>query len=205
MYLIGDVLVSDAVADEQFACNLTACKGACCWEGDYGSPLETEEIATLERIYPLIADRLTPAGRAAVETQGTSVYTPDTGDYATPLVNNGPCAYMTLDRNGMAHCAIEKAFYAGEIDYHKPISCHLYPIRVARSARTDFEALNYDEWDICSAACTKGARERIAVYEFAKAALVRKYGEAWWEELDRAVGEIKKTGTQSATGPEINT
>lgn len=187
MYVIGSVLVSDEIVEEQFACNLNACKGACCWEGDFGAPLEQEELAILDDIYPAVAPLLTEAGRASIAEQGKYVYTPDTGEYATTLVDNGACAYMTLDGTGTALCGIEQARNEGRIDWKKPISCHLYPIRVKRNEAANFEALNYDRWDICSAACSRGAREKIAVYEFAKPALIRKYGEAWYAELVAAV------------------
>ena len=184
MLLIGSILVSDDIVSEQFACNLTACKGACCWEGEYGAPLEEEELAILEDIYPAVSPYLTEAGRAAIAAQG--LYTNNGDGHDTPLVDGGPCAYMTLDGTGTAQCGIEQAYNDGAIDWKKPISCHLYPIRVNKNPQTSFEALNYDVWDICSAACTKGARERIAVYEFAKPALIRKYGEEWYAELEAA-------------------
>jgi hypothetical protein len=185
MYLIGSILVSDDVVQEHFACNLTACKGACCWEGEYGAPLEEDELSILQEIYPAIAPYLTEVGRAAIAEQGTSVQNGKSHD--TPLVNGGPCAYMTLDATGTAQCGIERAHNDGAIDWKKPISCHLYPIRVKRNRHLDFEALNYDVWDICSAACTKGERERIRIFEFAKPALIRKYGEEWYAELEAAV------------------
>lgn len=187
MYIIQDVIVSDAVTEEQFACNLNACKGACCWEGDFGAPLEEEELAVLEAAYEQVAKNMTPEGRAAVAEQGLWTTNAATESYDTTLVNGGACAYMGKTEGGMAYCAIEKTYNEGKIDWKKPISCHLYPIRVNSKPEANFEALNYDVWDICSAACTKGARERIKVFEFAKPALVRKYGEAWYEELAAAV------------------
>lgn len=185
MYAIGSVLVSDEVVEEHFACNLAACKGACCWEGDYGAPLEPEELDELERVYPQVASLLTPEGRKAIKTQG--FYTKNGDGHDTPLVNGGACAYMTYDDRGVAQCGIEQAYNLGRIDWKKPISCHLYPIRVVRNPQTSFEALNYDRWDICSAACTKGERQRIRIFEFAKPALIRKYGQAWYDELVAAV------------------
>ncbi len=180
-------MVSDEVTDEQFACNLTACKGACCWEGDFGAPLERDELPILEKIYPEVAPFLTEAGRAAIEAQGVYTINETTDGHDTPLVDNAACAYMTLNDQGMAMCGIEQAHRAGKIGWKKPISCHLYPIRVKSKPEANFEALNYDRWDICSAACSKGAREKIRVFEFAKPALIRKYGEDWYEELAAAV------------------
>jgi hypothetical protein len=187
MYIIGNIIVSDEVADEQFACNLTACKGACCWEGDFGAPLDRDELPILEEIYPEVAPFLTDAGRAAIEEQGLYTTNETTDGHDTPLVDSKACAYMTLNDQGMAMCGIEQAHRAGKIGWKKPISCHLYPIRINSKPEANFEALNYDRWDICSAACSKGAREKIRVFEFSKPALIRKYGEAWYEELAAAV------------------
>ncbi len=189
MYLVGSVLVSDDVVKEQFACDLSACKGACCWEGDFGAPLEADELARLEEVYPEVAPLLSPAGRAAIAEQGLYTENETADGHDTPLIDNAACAYMTYDELGTAQCGIELAHRAGKIDWKKPISCHLYPIRVKANKQAGFEALNYDRWDICSAACTKGAKEKIRVFEFARPALVRKYGEAWYKELEAAVME----------------
>lgn len=178
-------MVSDDVVDEHFACNLSACKGACCWEGEYGAPLEEGEPAILEDILPAVSPYLTEAGRASIAAQGPYVTNGDSTD--TPLVDGAACAYMTLDGTGTAQCGIEQAYHDGVIDWKKPISCHLYPIRVKKSPHTDFEALNYDEWDICSAACARGEREKIRIFEFVKPALLRKYGQEWYDELVAAV------------------
>ena len=191
MYIIDNVIVSDDVTDEHFACNLTACKGACCWEGDFGAPLEKEELSILEKIYPEVAPYLTEEGRAAIEEQGFYTNNEKLGGWDTTLVDNGACAYMTLNDQGMAMCGIEQANRDGKTDWKKPISCHLYPIRVKSKPSSDFEALNYDVWDICSAACSMGKREKIRVYEFAKPALIRKYGEEWYDALVAAVEREK--------------
>ena len=194
MYLIGPILVSDDIASEHFACNLTACKGACCWEGDFGAPLEEDELATLERIYPAVAPYLTNAGREAIAEQGA--YTINGDGHDTPLVDGAACAYMTLDATGTAQCGIEQAYNDGAVDWKKPISCHLYPIRINKNPQTGFEALNYDVWDICSAACSRGAREKIRIYEFAKPALVRKYGAEWYAQLAAAVEHGTEAGAE---------
>lgn len=187
MLIIGDVVVTDDVTSEQFACNLNACKGACCWEGDFGAPLEEAELDILENIYPAIEPYLLPEGRSAIATQGHYVDTPDDGGQATTLIGNGACAYMTRNEQGIALCGIEQAWRDGKIEWPKPISCHLYPIRVQSLGPAGFEALNYDRWDICSAACSKGAEQNIRIFEFAKTALVRKYGQEWYDELVAAV------------------
>lgn len=187
MYIIDNIIVSDDVTDEQFACNLSACKGACCWEGDFGAPLDEEELEVLEEIYPKVKPYLTDEGRAAIAAQGLYTKNEQVGGWDTPLVDNAACAYMTLTDQGLALCGIEQAYRAGDISWKKPISCHLYPIRVRSKPEVDFEALNYDVWDICSAACDLGAKEKIRVYEFAKPALIRKYGEDWYNALAAAV------------------
>ena len=187
MIIVGNVLVSIDVTTEQFACNLAACKGACCWEGDFGAPLEADELARLEEVFPAVEPHLNAAGRAAIAEQGLFTENEQLGGHDTPLVNGRDCAYVAYTDGGMAYCTIERAYNEGKTNWKKPISCHLYPIRVNSKPEANFEALNYDRWDICSAACSKGKREKIRVYEFAKAALVRKYGEEWWNELDAAV------------------
>jgi hypothetical protein len=183
MLLIQDILVSDEVVKSHFVCRLDACKGACCWEGDYGAPLEVDELPILERIFTQVRPFLTPEGIAVIEKEGTAVYNENHETYATPLVNNGPCAYMTRDEKGIAHCGIEQAWKAGAVDFQKPISCHLYPIRVSVSDIPGFEALNYDRWDICNAACSYGAQLQVPIYQFVKDALVRKYGQDFYDEL----------------------
>ncbi|MCI4649603.1 DUF3109 family protein [Phaeodactylibacter sp.] len=191
MLMIGEILISDDVVNEQFICNLNACKGACCWEGDYGAPLEQEELRTLERIYDDIRPFLSPAGRAVIESEGPhTYYEGDAQEFGTPLIDNGPCAYMTYDEQGVAQCGIERAYKAGATDFKKPISCHLYPIRVVRHEATGMEALNYDRWDICSAACTLGKKHQMPVYQFLKEALIRKYGEDFYHQLDAAAKEL---------------
>ena len=187
MYIIQDIIVSTDVTDEQFACNLDACKGACCWQGDFGAPLEYDELAIIEEIQPHIEPYLTPEGKAAIAAQGSYTKNEQVGGHDTTLVNNRACAYMGTTEGGMAYCTIERAYNEGKIAWKKPISCHLYPIRVNAKPEANFEALNYDRWDICSAACTKGKKHKIRVYEFAKPALIRKYGEDWYNELDAAV------------------
>lgn len=186
MIMINHTLVSEEVVQEHFLCNLDACKGACCWEGDYGAPLEEEELRTLESIYDDIKPFLRPEGRAVIEREGLYAYVEEAKEYATPLIDHGPCAYMTYDRDGVAQCGIEKAYKAGATDFRKPISCHLYPIRVKRNAQSGLELLEYDRWEICSAACTLGAREQLPIYRFVREALIRKYGADFYEALDAA-------------------
>ena len=156
MLIIQGKLVSDDIVLQQFLCNLEACKGACCWEGEAGAPLEKEELSVLEDIYEKVQHFISPAGREVIEKEGPWVIDEETNGYATPLINRGPCAYMVLDGSGTAKCGIEQAWQNDAIEFRKPISCHLYPIRVERKEKNKFEALNYERWDICSAACEKG-------------------------------------------------
>ena len=184
MILIDDKIISDDVVEVQFVCNLDACKGACWWEGDYGAPLTDEEREILKNIYEDVKPFLTPEGKAAIETQGIYVYVDETKEYATTLVNNTACAYMTRDENGIAKCGIEEAHKAGKTDFLKPISCHLYPVRIDH--HDHFDAINYDKWEICSAACELGKKMQMPVYQFVKDALIRKYGEDFYEALEGA-------------------
>jgi hypothetical protein len=186
MIIVQDILISDDVVEEQFVCNLSACKGACCWEGDAGAPLEAEELPILKAIYPKVKPYLSPAGIAAIEALGEYQLFEEANEYGTTLVDNGPCAYMSLNEFGIAQCGIERAWRDGVVDFRKPISCQLYPIRVAKNEASGFEALNYDRWDICSAACEKGKAERVPVYVFLQEAIIRKYGADFYDELDAA-------------------
>lgn len=192
MILIQDkILVSLDVIEEQFLCNLNACKGACCWEGDSGAPLEAEELTILDKIYDTIKPYLRQEGIKAIEEQGKYVFIEQGAytEFATPLVDNAACAYMTIDKKGIAKCGIEQAFRDGKVDFPKPISCHLYPIRTTDYG--DIEAVNYERWDICSAACTAGKKAKLSVYKFLKEPLIRKYGEAIYDEIDAVAEDWK--------------
>lgn len=191
MIIIQGKIVSDELVEEQFLCNLNACKGACCWEGDAGAPLEEEELSVLVDIQEKIAPYLSPAGQAAIHQEGIYTFDEEDETFRTPLIDNGPCAYMTLDQGGKAQCGIEKAWQEEKIDFRKPISCHLYPIRITHNPKIEFEALNYDRWDICSAACTKGKQAQLPIYQFVKEALIRKYGAGFYDELDHYARHAK--------------
>lgn len=191
MVIVQDVLVSEAVLTEHFRCALESCKGACCWEGDFGAPLEPAEVETLAAIYEDIKPFLNEDGIQLIAKEGLSVYYKDMEADGTPLLPNGACAYLTFEKNGIAKCGIEKTWEAGVTNFQKPISCHLYPIRVAKNEAVDFEALNYDKWEICSAACTAGKKEKIRVFEFTKTAIIRKYGEDFYEEMAAAAGYLE--------------
>jgi len=183
MVIIQDKLLSDDIFEEQFLCNLKACKGACCWKGEFGAPLEEEERTTLENIYEDIKPFLNPQGIEQIEEEGLYTYYEEMEEYGTNLLPNGSCVYMTFEK-GSAKCGIEAAHEAGIIDFKKPISCHLYPIRVTANESNGFEALNYDKWEICKAACELGKKEELPLYKFLREAIIRKYGEAFYAEME---------------------
>ena len=189
MIQIDDKLISEDLFSEEFVCNLAKCKGICCVDGDAGAPLDEDETKILDEIYSKIKSYLRPEGIQAIEEQGT--YTLDfEGDLVTPLVNNAECAYVIFDEKGYTKCAIEKAYEDGVIDWQKPISCHLYPIRITEYS--NFSAINYHEWDICSDACTLGKELGVKVYQFLKKPLIRKYGEEFYQTLSEAAEEWEK-------------
>lgn len=193
MVVIQGTLIDENILQKNFACDLNACKGACCWEGDLGAPLDKEELPVLEEIYEEVKPYLTQEGLSVIEKEGLFVYDNDEKEYGTPLVNGGPCAYMTYDNLGIARCGIESAYLDGKISFKKPISCHLYPIRVVKNHQQNLDVLRYSRWSICSAACTKGDKEQIRIYEFVKDALIRKYGEQWYEELKGAAKYLEES------------
>lgn len=187
MFQLGKTIVSEAILENQFVCNLSACHGACCVDGDAGAPLLESELEILERIYPDVKPFLRPEGIAAIEAQGTFVVGTD-GTLETPLIDERDCAYVIFDGK-TALCGIEQAYNQGVIDWKKPVSCHLYPVRVKDFS--EFAAVNYDEWDICDPACVLGAELKVPVYKFVKEALVRRFGQAWYDELEKVAAELK--------------
>jgi len=180
MMKVGEVLVSDDIRDKEFVCNLEKCKGACCVEGDFGAPLLQEELAILEDIYPKVKKYLSPEGIKEIEKQGTHTID-DEGELCTPIISGRECVYAIYDDKKILKCGIEAAHKAGDIDWKKPISCHLYPIRITK--KKDFEAINYHKWHICTPACALGKELQVPVYKFLRDPLIRKYGEPWYNEL----------------------
>jgi hypothetical protein len=187
MFQLGKTIVSEEILQKEFVCNLSACKGACCVEGDAGAPLDEEEVTLLKEIYPRVKPHLRPEGVEAIEAQGTSIVTVF-GEHETPLVGGKECAYTIFDDSGKALCGIEKAYNNGDIDWKKPLSCHLYPVRLKDYSQ--FTAVNYNQWDICDDACTLGASLQVPVYKFVKEALIRKFGADWYEELEIAAQKL---------------
>lgn len=189
MILIDDILISDDVVEKQFVCNLKACKGACCIEGDSGAPVEEEEIELLQNSLEQVLPYLTEAGRKAIAEQGVYIVEEDdeyTG-LATPLINGGACAYIAYRPDGTVTCGIEEAYNEGKITFRKPISCHLYPIRIKNYDTV--VGVNFDEWDICNDACSLGKELKVPVYRFVKDALIRKFGPEFYEVLEQAAKE----------------
>ena len=187
MIIVGDCIVSDDVAEARFCCDLQKCKGICCIEGDAGAPLEEEEISIMEDILDEVKPFMTEEGMLAVEEYGVFDYDME-GNFCTPLNNGNECAFLLME-NDIAKCAIEKTWEQGLIDFQKPISCHLYPIRI--SEYDGFTALNYHQWDICRDAKEKGNNENILLYEFLKTPLIRKFGEEWYNELEEKIAKNK--------------
>ncbi|MFV0248764.1 MAG: DUF3109 family protein [Tenacibaculum sp.] len=182
MFQLDNVLVSESIIEKQFACNLSACKGSCCIEGNAGAPLEKEETKILDKIYPKIKALLRKQGIDSIDKQGTWICSSQ-GELETPLIDGADCAYVIFNNKGIALCAIEQAYNRGIIDWKKPISCHLYPIRVKHYK--EFCAVNYQKWDICHTACTLGKQKQTPVFKFVKQALIRKFGEQWYEKLEK--------------------
>ena len=189
MIVVDNVIVSEDIAFVKFACDLKACHGDCCVEGDEGAPLEEDEISIIEDFLPEIKPYMVEEGIKVVEKYGVFDYG-IAGEYVTPLINNRECAFVYFE-NGISFCAIEKAYLEGEIDFRKPISCHLYPIRITNYK--DYDAANYHRWPVCDAALVLGQKQGEPLYITLKEPLIRKYGEAWYnlfvKEIDKLVGE----------------
>lgn len=188
MFQLGKTIVSEEILERDFVCNLSACKGNCCIDGDAGAPLSAEETKIMQEIYPKVKPYLRPEGIAAIEAQGTWVKGED-GDFETTLIEGKDCAYVIFD-GATALCGIEQAYNEGIVSWKKPVSCHLYPIRVKDFS--EFTAVNYDKWDICNDACTLGKELQVPVYKFVKEALVRKFGEDWYLELEKVALDLNK-------------
>ena len=194
MIVVDDKLISEDIREKQFVCDLSACKGACCIEGDAGAPLQQEETLILDEIWPKVKPYLRKESVKAVEKQGKWVKD-SWGEFETPLLNGKECVYVIFE-GGRALCGIEKAQREGKIDYLKPISCHLYPIRITHNSTIEVDHLNYDKWDICSPACDLGAKLKVPVYKFLKEPLIRKYGEAFYDKLEAIFRSLDKKGSE---------
>ncbi|MDR1556876.1 MAG: DUF3109 family protein [Tannerellaceae bacterium] len=189
MLQIGNTLVSLDILERQFACDLPLCKGACCVEGDAGAPLEEQELAELHNVLPAVWDDLLPEAQNLISKQGFACIDEE-GDTVTSIVNGKDCVFTCYDSSGICRCAIEKAWSEGRTRFYKPISCHLYPIRI-KNYET-YKAVNYNRWRICRCAEVLGEKEHISLYCFLKDALIRKFGKDWYDELDLCAREWMK-------------
>ena len=191
MIQIQDTIVSEEILERKFVCNLNACKGACCVQGDAGAPLEYEELEELENVFEAVKPYLSEKSIAALEED---LYTVDAdGDYVTQLVNGKECAFVFFDEQNITKCSIEQAYIDGKTSFKKPISCHLFPVRLSKVA--NYTAVNYAYWDICKDACTLGEELGVKTYQFLKEPLIRRFGEEWFKELalvDEALEKEKK-------------
>lgn len=183
--------MSDEVVEEHFVCDLQKCKGGCCVDGDCGAPLTKEETKIIAKVYPKIKSYLSAEYIAEVERQGTHVMDDEFG-YVTPTINGGICVYAYTNDAGIVKCAIEKAYNEGIVTFKKPISCHLYPIRIKELP--GYEAVNYEPRPtLCRPACKLGNKLKVPVYQFLKEPLIRKYGEEFYKALDAVAKKLRKT------------
>lgn len=194
MIAIGKVLVSDELIEEQFVCDLDKCKGGCCEDGDAGAPLEKSELVYLKNVYEIVKPYLTADGIAEIETKGKYLYDQEFG-FVTPTIKGKLCAYGSVDERGIIKCGIEEAYNDGKIAWKKPISCHLFPVRVKKTKSN--ELVNYEPREsLCSPACVLGRKLKVPVFIFLKEPLIRKYGEEFYNalaEIARKFFERKKS------------
>ncbi len=189
MIQIDDTVVSEILLDKKFVCNLDKCMGACCVEGDAGAPLEEDELKELETVFPLVKEYLSETSIQALEED---LYTIDgDGEYVTQLVNGKECAFVFFDEKGITKCSIEQAFINNKTSFKKPISCHLFPVRL--TPYKNFTAVNYAHWDICDDACSLGEELGVQTYQFLKEPLIRKFGNKWFEELELVDKHLNKS------------
>ncbi len=188
MLQIKDTIISLDLLYEHFVCDLTVCNGICCIEGDNGAPLEVDEVKIIEDLLPIIWDDLTEKSKEVICNQGVSYI--DTDDEpVTSIVNGEECVFTYTDKNGICKCAIEKAYREGKTNFYKPISCHLYPVRLQKYE--DYIAVNYHRWRVCNCARQLGGKLKVPVYQFLKEPLIRKFGESWFEQLEIADAVLK--------------
>lgn len=193
MILIDNIIVADEVVEEDFVCNISKCKGACCWEGDYGAPLEENEKEILVEIYEKVEPYLHQKNNDQIREEGLYKYYEKPKEYGTALMPDGACVFLVKNEIGIASCGIELAHKDKKIDFKKPISCELYPIRIDNNGQNGFLNLIYDKWDICRNLCKVDKSIKIPLYQFVKAALIRKFGKAFYEQLDGAAKHSKST------------
>lgn len=183
MIMINEILISDQVVEEQFVCDLVKCKGGCCVDGDAGAPLENDELKEIKTAYNSVLPYLSSESKNELERQGLYTYDKEFG-WVTPTVSSGMCAYGIIGENGIVKCGIEQAYKDGKTAWRKPISCHLFPVKIKKSKSGKADLVNYEpREDLCKAACKLGKKLKVPVYIFLKDALVRKYGQEFYESL----------------------
>jgi hypothetical protein len=189
MISIDNKLVSDELIEEQFVCDLNKCKGGCCVDGDAGAPLEKDELKRLDEVFEAVKPYLKPEHLAEIEKQGRYVYDQEFG-WVTPAINGGICVYATTDKLGIVKCGIEQAYNDGKVKWKKPISCHLFPVRISLSKNKKTEYVNYEPRPtLCAPACKLGEKLKVPVYQFLKEPLIRKYGEEFYEALEAVAND----------------
>jgi hypothetical protein len=186
MIIHGDTLISEDLLAERFACDIRMCKGACCVEGDKGAPIDPKEIPKIEKNLNLILEELDDVHQSFIHKHGF-YEVDDDGELVTTCLDNGQCCFVQESSNGTLSCAMESAYYKNKTDFIKPISCHLYPVRIKEFET--YTVLNYNQWYLCADACVKGKVQDIKVYSFVEKALRRRFGDEWYEalcEIDKA-------------------
>ncbi|MBQ8047390.1 MAG: DUF3109 family protein [Prevotella sp.] len=188
---VGDVLVSPDILTERFCCDYEKCRGACCVEGNAGAPVNLDEIDEIEASLDAVWGDLSAQAQSVIDRQGVAYNDPD-GDLVTSIVGGRDCVFTCYEGSNCL-CALEKAYRQGHTRFCKPASCSLYPIRAKQFSDGSF-GLNYNRWDICRDAVEKGKRLDMPVYKFLREPLVRRFGQAWYDELEALAGELKAQG-----------
>ena len=192
MIAIDNILVSDEIVKEQFVCDLSKCKGACCVDGDAGAPLEKNELDKLNEVFDKVLPYLGEESKKELQRQGRYVYDKEFG-WVTPTINSKICVYGIKDANGIVKCGIEQAYVDGKIKWKKPISCHLFPVISKKSKHSDTIYVNYEpREDNCKPGCLLGKKLKVPVYVFLREPLIRKFGQKFYEALEATVGHLKK-------------
>ena len=190
MIEIGNTIVSSECITEYFACDLSACRGMCCIEGDAGAPVTADEIAKMEALLPTVSHRLSHAALSVIRRQGVAYKDPD-GDMVTRIVHGRNCVFTCYGDDGVCLCALEREHAESGTDFVKPLSCALYPIRVTELSNGNL-ALNYHRWEICAPARLLGRKLHTRVYSYLRKPLIRAFGQSWYDELDTTVHELER-------------
>jgi hypothetical protein len=188
---VGGILISSDILTERFCCDYEKCKGICCVEGDAGAPVTLDEIAGIEDALDTVWRDLSAQAQSVIDRQGVA-YTDQEGDLVTSIVRGKDCVFTCYDGDSCL-CALEKAFRAGKTSFCKPVSCALYPIRV-KEFGNGVVGLNYNRWKICEDAIKKGQALDLPLYRFLKEPLIRRFGEAWYQELCDVADELRSQG-----------